>query len=222
MKDEVEHPGKLFCRFIGFASSNPREVSYLEFISLGAGGDTLPQPGISLGQTADLESFYKKLLKTWGSPLEFKHKNYDWKRDNESRLPGWNFLSFKNLGFRGFYPWMTEYERRTKKRRAPPKTHPNGVTRIHGAVFRVNKTGRKFFEKLIGQDAGNQIKLVGDTTLYLKSGRWNGFDQVILECKSLERFSKRYGVGKKTVFQGRPAILLKNPAKMWDILLIEK
>lgn len=93
----VNHPGQLTCEFIVFGTK-PSQRRYIEFC---CHDKNLPKdhreygndpagywPGLSLRTDQSLEVFYERLkedLKDF-KPT-FSHKNYDWARDNISRLP---------------------------------------------------------------------------------------------------------------------------------------
>ncbi len=213
----VEHPGKMFSRFIMLASADsPRKKHYLEFIHIKQGGDPMPWPGISFGYSKNLESFHSRLQKRMKN-TSFFHKNYDWKTDEQSRLPGWNFVDFKKLGFTGLFPFMTEYEPKKKKtNRLPAPKHPNGVRQVHALIFDVNPAAKKFFTSLLDK----QRKLECGTLLILNDAKRTRFRQVVLRCKNLKRFMTDYPAGELTEWNGQPAARIENPAKMWDLIII--
>jgi hypothetical protein len=225
MPDVVEHPGKLFCRFIMFSSATPKTFSYLEFVHIGRGGESRSVPGLSFGYSRNLEGYYKK-LKRGKSPygFEFRHRNYAWKKDSRSRLPGWNFLDFKHLGFRGFYPWITEYEPHPGKKRhnKPRKTHANGVTKIVAFEMELDKKGERFLSFVTGKKIRQQkIQLKDGTTFYYFSGRRNRIKTVVLKCKNLGKIEKKYKFDAEIKVGSQRALLIRNPdPKMWNLAVI--
>src|SRR5690606_38514138 len=122
-KKMTEHPGKAFCRFICFKGENPRKIFYLEFVSIGRGGIPFIEPGISFGYETDLAKFYKKVSKKFHS--EYNHKNYDWKKNSEDLLPGWNSITFKKPIIKNVNIWFTEYEDTKKPRKLNAPKHIN-------------------------------------------------------------------------------------------------
>jgi hypothetical protein len=217
---EVEHPGRQFCRFILFASAkNPRKYTYLEFVNAKPGGDPVTKPGISFGYSNGLERFYRSLQKRGRYRAKFVHKNYDWKKDDVTRLPGWNFVTFEGLGLRGLFPWLTEYEPSpSRPKRKPVPKHPNGVFRHRGFVLELNPAGEKFLSYLLGRKLTPVTKLRCGTELYVTRARRTRVRAVVMECRSLPRFAERYGVATET-FRGQPAARIVNPAGMWDLLI---
>jgi len=70
--EEVEHPGKAFCRFIKLNGNTPRGLQYLEFIHIGRSGAKCTKPGISFGYRKGLKDYYNKLKKKLMSILSIK------------------------------------------------------------------------------------------------------------------------------------------------------
>jgi hypothetical protein len=219
---ETEHPGKKFCRFVRFEGGhNPHKSTFLEFIYSKSGGVPTIKPGLSFGYSRNLEGFYKKIRKDGKYKVKFGHKNYDWKVDRVSRLPGWNFMRFSSLGFSALYPWFTEFEPRPGGFRPYKKLrHKNGAQRIHGFVLELNSKGEDFFSYLLGKKLSEKTRMRDGTMLYITRGKRTTIRSVILECKSVSRFVKKYGCDEEGEFFGKPAAKIKNPAGMWDILLI--
>lgn len=216
----VEHPGKHFCRFIGFNSpASPRNFTYLEFIHVGRGGVPVRNPGLSLSTARDLEQFHRSLKRS-RLRASFRHKNYDWKKDDRSRQPGWNFVSFQGLGFTTLFPWLTEYEPHPERpRRMSPIRHANGVSRIVAAEISVNAAGRKFFGALLGSRLDRPVK-VGPQTLYFTSGTRTRLTRVVLGARSLAGLRRRGLDLEEGTWRGRKALLIPNPAGMWDLAVI--
>ncbi|MCB0355451.1 MAG: hypothetical protein KDD40_00500 [Bdellovibrionales bacterium] len=220
-KQIVEHPGKAFCRFIKFESESYKKVAYLEFIDQRVSQPKFSNPGLSLGFTGKLESLFKKLKNKLS--CTFLHKNYDWKKDNISRLPGWNFLNFKNTGIKSYYPWLTEYEKHPKRKRSlkAPK-HKNTVYKLLKIELDVNKKGLIFYEKLFSQKIKDKTILSCNTELLYKKARSNSYKRVVLACRDLDKFHKVAKKADKINYEGQPAALIKNPAKGWDIVVVER
>lgn len=214
-KEEVEHPGKVFCRFIRLSGNTPRGLQYLEFVHIGKGGEKCAVPGVSFGYRKGLKNYYNKLKKKF--EVTYAHKNFDWKKDNKSILPGWNFVNFKKLKFRGFFPWITEYERIVHNKKKI--IHPNGVHRLASLHFEVNDKGLDFFEKLLGKKINDCVMLSCETEFYFTKRRSNKLKVIHLECKSLNKLKNKFPYDQEVVFLGKDAVLIKNPNKMWDIII---
>ena len=218
---KVEHPGKQFCRFIKFKSAVPgRKYDYLEFVWGKA--KSAGRPGFCFGYSGGLEGFHEKILREKKFRSEFMHKNYDWKRDSKSRLPGWNFVSFKGLKMPGLFPWFTEYEPLPGKKRSAAPKHPNGARRVHGFVFELDATGEKLFSYVLRKKLSEKTRIAGGVTLYLSLGaRRTRLRAVIIEMKSLKSFLRRYKPDSQGVFFGRDAARIENPdRRMWDLILV--
>ncbi|OUR99504.1 hypothetical protein A9Q84_00355 [Halobacteriovorax marinus] len=226
--NKTEHPGKRHCRFIMFEGDNLFKVSYLEFIRVGAGGKSYDRAGISFGYKKKLVKFYKSISKKLTS--HFTHKNYSWKENSIDKLPGWNFLNFKNIGMRSIYPWFTEYEPfdskvgiKTRKRPSIP-THPNTVYSVHGFELTLTAKGHKSFEMILGKKLRTVNKLADGTNLYINSGRVNRCTRVILNCRNIHKARKLVQAEEEFIFKGSEALLLRSPAsslKAWDIVIIQ-
>lgn len=222
-ENRTEHPGRQFCRFIAFQPERKSDRCYLEFVNVKKGGEKIKCPGLSLGFTGKLERLHLRLTRKTTLKPRFIHKNYDWKKDSKSRLPGWNFVTFKGLGIRGFFPWMTEYERsphRPPQNRRPIVRHPNGARRIIGLELEVNARGRYFFDQLLGKKTGESVRLTRGVVLYLKPSRRTALNAVIIESTNLNRFAKHAKIRTLTRWRGRPAAEIKNPAGHWNVIVI--
>lgn len=152
---------------------------------------------------------------------KFLHKNYDWKKDNVTRLPGWNFVTFSSLGLPSLYTWLTEYEPSPKRKKSRAPRHPNGASRIQGFVLELNPKGERFLSYLVGKKLGASTKLAGGVTLYISRGKRTRLTAVVVKCASVSRFVKKYGSDAEGEFLGKPCARLKNPdSRMWDLLLV--
>lgn len=217
----TEHPGKQFCRFIMFKNEAlPRKYNYLEFVWGKSAGTS--KPGYCFGYSGGLERYFKKLERDGKYEAEFLHKNYAWKEDNVSRLPGWNFVSFRKLGMPSLYTWFTEYEPRPGKKSYKAPAHKNGAQRIHGFVIELDAKGEKFFSYLLGKKLTEKTKIGGGITLYLSLGaKRTRLRAVVVEMKSLPAFLRKYKADSSGLFFGREAARIENPdRRMWDLLLV--
>lgn len=214
-ENEVVHPGKVFCRFIYFIGNTPRTYQYLEFVHIGKGGEECSKPGISFGYRKGLKSYYDKLKRKFN--VRYSHKNYEWKKDSKRILPGWNFVTFKNLKIKGFFPWITEYEKSKAKQAKKKILHPNGVKKIVGLHFDINAAGKRFFEDFFGKKIKDSITLSCGTTFYFNKAKSNKLNTVHLECKNLNTFKKKFPYDEAIQFLGKEAVVIKNPSGMWDI-----
>ena len=219
-ENEVEHPGKHFCRFIMFKHGAGRNC--LEFIHVGKGGEKVTKPGVSLRYEGPLKEYFESIRKQRGLKAQYIHKNYDWKKDNKSALPGWNFVDFRRPAFKNIFPWFTEYEPRPGKKRALPKPHPNTAQFIAGMELFVRGADRPKLEKIFGRNFSQKDVRLGDFSLYINSGNSTRISALVVKCASLERFVKVAKIGKKVAWRGKNAIRIKNPAGMWDILAVDK
>lgn len=220
--DEVEHPGRNFCRFLRLRDpGNARSYSYLEFVYAKDKKQPVKSPGLCFGHTKGLDLFQKKLERDGRYRSKFIHKNYDWKKDNVTRLPGWNFITFSALGLPSLYTWLTEYEPSPKRKKPLAPKHPNGAQRIHGFVLELNPKGEKFLSYLVGKKLGVRTKISGGVTLYITRGKRTRLSAVVVQCASVSRFVKKYGCDEEGEFLGKPSARIKNPdSRMWDLLLV--
>lgn len=218
---EVEHPGKAFCRFIYLPRTKKTGFQYLEFVHFGKGGTISGIPGLSLGALQPLEPFSKK-LKAKGVETKFVHKNYDWKKNDKDRLPGWNFVSFPKHKSR-VYTWLTEYEKIPgKKKRRKKVKHPNQVYKIVEIETVLNKADQAFFQKLFGRPRNGRFLLSCGTPLAFEAGKTSRIRNIVLATKDLNTLVRKFCWDELTTYQGRPAALLKNPnRKMWDVIIVQ-
>lgn len=217
-ESEVEHPGGQFCRFVAFPDPKGSRPVYLEFIDARDPKHPVNRPGLSFRFERDLEKASRG-LSARGLEVEFLHKNYDWKQDSRSRLPGWNFVSFKRLGFRSLFPWITEYEPSPKRKVFRAAAHPNGVRHLLALEFEINEAGRAFFAKLFGRKIGSSLKVAGGRTFYFREGRTTRLTAIVLEARSLKRVLT-YPVDETTTWRDRPAAVVHNPAGQWNLVIV--
>ena len=196
---------------------------YLEFVNVGKGGERVDKPGVSLRYSGALKKYFSVIKAQAGIKAKYVHKNYDWKKDGKSILPGWNFVTFLRPRFKNLYTWFTEYETRPGKKRVPPPLHPNTAQTIYGLQLVVRGSDRPKLEKVFGKSlTGKEISL-GSIRLFVEPGSSTKVSALVIKCKSLKRFARLAKMGSKVVWRGRDAVLIKNPArKMWDIVAIEK
>ncbi|MDQ7774136.1 MAG: hypothetical protein RDU13_11530 [Elusimicrobiales bacterium] len=216
------HPGKHFCRFIIFDRGDGR-AAYLEFVDVGRGGKRVPKPGISLRYAGRLERYYDRVKKAKGVKAKFIHRNYEWKKDSKSRLPGWNFLAFTEPKFRNIYPWFTEYEPRPGVKRLAPPTHPNTANRLSGMVLAVREQDRSKLEKVFGRKmAGKKVSL-GGIKMIVEPSKTTRLSALVLECRDFKRFMRAAKVKEPVLWDGRKAAIIRNPdRRMWDIVVSEQ
>ncbi len=220
-KQIVEHPGKAFCRFIKLNSASSRRVSYLEFVDVRDPKSTRRYPGLSFGYNKNLERLFHKVKSKL--KCSFGHKNYEWKKDSKSRLPGWNFLTFKNTGIKGYFPWVTEYEPHPKRKpvRKPGK-HKNTVYRLLKIELDLNKNGIRFYERLFSKKIAGQMLLSCRTELSFRNSKTNSFKRVVLACKDLHKFRRVAKSVKDITYEGQSAALIENPSTGWDIVVLQR
>lgn len=148
----VEHPGATFCRFLKLNSRDPvpmgmgyqylefaelRDISELRALRPEASEDELWGPGLSLNADHGLEGLHEQLcLSVPELEPATAHKNYAWKTDNKSRLPGWNFLYFKKPLLKDINLWCTEYEPSPDRPVHQGRfQHPNSAESIHAIIL---------------------------------------------------------------------------------------
>ena len=219
MDQEVEHPGKAFCTFISFNGKTNRGYHYLEFVNVKKGGIKCAYPGLAFGYTKGLRILLKKIQNKF--QVSFVHKNYNWKEDNKSILPGWNFLTFKKLKFRGITTWFNEFEKKLNEQKVVKVTHPNGVEKVSSLHFELNKEGLKFYEKLLGKKINNGTRLACGTMFYYTKAKSNKMITVHLECKNLKKLKRDFPYDGELEFLGKEAVRIRNPNNMWDIIITE-
>lgn len=220
-ENKIEHPGKHFCRFILFRPGRAGRA-YLEFVHVGKGGWRLDRPGVSLRYEGPLKEYFSAIKRQKGVKAKYGHKNYKWKEDSKSKLPGWNFVTFQRPKFKNLFPWFTEYEPNPYKKRTTPPLHPNTARYICGMELVVRAADRPKLEKIFGKKfAGTEISL-GGIKLFVEAGKSTRVSALVVRFKSLKTFLRHAKQGAGTVWRGRNAVRIKNPAMgMWDILAVE-
>lgn len=218
-ENEVEHPGKQFCRFIAFTGNPLRTYQYLEFVKVKNGGYDCKMPGISFGHTKGLKNYYNKIKNKIAAG--FEHKNYEWKEDSVSYLPGWNFVTFDKSIPKGIFSWFTEYEKSNsvKRKKRNKVTHPNGVQKIASFHLDVNKAGIKFFENILGKKIKDSIRLSCGTEFYFNKAKTNKLKTIHLECKNFKKLKNNFPFDEEIKFLGKDGVLITNPNLMWDIVI---
>lgn len=221
----VEHPGEHSCRFIILTSRDRRSRLYLEFVS--APPHDSKHPGVSFSVKGSLESYFKAMRGDRFLRPHFTHRNYEWKtRGTEEHLPGWNFLNFKRRSPFA-HVWFNEYETypgRAKRRKAARHftKHSNGALGIVALEFDANAAGRRYLEAALRRKLDGTTRLACGTDLMLRPARRTAFRRVVIEARSLAAFRRRVKSAVPTEHGGRPALLLKNPAGFWDIVVVRR
>ncbi len=218
---QTAHPGKHFCRFIMFERVGGR-MAYLEFVNVGRGGKRVTNPGISLRCSGPLKKYFAGVKKQKGVVAKYVHRNYDWKKDAKSNLPGWNFLTFSRPQFKNIYPWFTEYEPRPGAKRSPVPAHPNSARTIAGVVLAVREQDRPKLEKVFGRSlAGGRVNL-GGIKLIIEPSRTTRISALVIKCRDLKRFMRAAKIKSSVLWRGKDAAIIRNPdRRMWDILVVE-
>jgi hypothetical protein len=219
----VEHPGGSICRFIGFRPSPDSAWQYLEFIDRRGTKGQYRRPGLSLTAGGNLRQLFKKFNAQGALSTCWEHRNYNWKTDPKSNLPGWNFITFKKLGFSTFYPWFTEYDRRPGQKKISKIRHPNGITKIRGFELFLNKSGKKVMSVMLQRDLLQKQNLSNEICLWVEDSASNRLSTIVLEAKSLVKCKKFLKSAKETVWKGQRALKLENPSGnnlMWDIVVV--
>lgn len=246
----VEHPGKQFCRFIRFnkpaSPCGGKEFHYLEFAEipdLDALKATYDQPvtdrqalepGFSLSCNENLKQLFEFVRKQMPAyEPKFEHKNYAWKEDDVSILPGWNFLMFERNLTPDIYIWCTEYEPRPEMTPVTKFTHANSVDCFLGFAWNLPLTQLTQFRQLThAKDDAGVLQLDDGLRIYSKDAEgvpghiWDEkkdhpFSAVILACKDWAAFM---AVGQPDVtfkWNDRHAGLIRMPAGGWNIVVVE-
>lgn len=219
-KYQVEHPNQMFCKFIYFESKNHKEKYYLEFVD--NRGPKKLHTGFSLSS--------KKKLKTSLPSLEplhakYDHKNYDWKENSKDILPGWNFVTFPKRKSE-LYIWITEYEKfdfKNKKSKKKITTeNPNGVDSIEGFFFDISKNDLTLFTKLLGPPQKNYFKLQNGIKLFYSLSKKTKMKSVVVSTGKFNVFKKKYKFDFKTQIGNNEGLVILNPSKGWDLVVIDK
>lgn len=220
-KHMVEHPGKHMCRFIMISEKPARQ--YMEFVHVGKGGVNYGNPGLSLGTETSLEKF-NQVLKRKGLKTSFSHKNYDWKKDSESRLPGWNFITFPNHKTNVF-TWLTEYEfsAKRKKNQKPVPKHKNMVKSFVGISAELIAADIKLFQKMFGSPKHNVFELKRGFEIQFAKAKKSKILDVIFEVPDLKKYITKFKWDELTISDGAPAVRIKNDTKnMWSVVIRQK
>lgn len=218
---QVEHPGKQFCRFIMFPRGRVGR-HYLEFVSVGRNGDPIDKPGISLCYEGKLARHFARIKDLKGVNAKYGHKNYKWKEDSKSRLPGWNFVTFRRPSFKNLFPWFTEYEPNPYTKAIPAPEHPNTAYGIYGMELSVREADRARLENIFGRKLPDGESELGGIQLFVARGRVTKVLSLVLKCRELKTFLRRAKLGAGALWRGRAAGTIKNTAAgMWDVIVVE-
>ncbi|MCB0392044.1 MAG: hypothetical protein KDD58_12185 [Bdellovibrionales bacterium] len=151
------------------------------------------------------------------------HRNYEWKKDSQSRLPGWNFLRFKKTGIRSYITWLTEYKKNPRiKRKTKAPIHKNTVYKLLKIELDLNIKGQFFYGKLFSKPLKQNIFLSCKTKINFKSAKTNSFKKIVLACRDLDKFHKYAKSAVHIKYEGETAAFIKNPSRGWDIIVVER
>ena len=214
----VEHPGKHICRFIYIKKLGLTGKQYMEFVHVGKGGIDYGNPGLSLASDLPLLNFDKK-LKSQGIKTDFSHKNYEWKKDSVSKLPGWNFVSFPKHKSK-IFTWITEYEYSAKRHKKRPfLKNKNGINEVVGITTTLSSADIKLFSKLFGKPKNGMFLVKGFEVHFIKAKESTILD-LIFEVKDLKKYINKFEWDELTTSHGRPAVRIKNNTKnMWNVVI---
>lgn len=217
----MAHPGKHSCRFIMFEQAGGKKA-YLEFVDVGRGGKRVNRSGISLRCEGPLKKYFDSVKKQKGVTAKYIHRNYEWKKDAKSKLPGWNFLSFAKPQFKNIYPWFTEYEPRPGAKRRPIEAHPNSASVISGVVLSARKADKPKLEKVFGRSLTGKSVSLGGIQLIVEPANTTRISALVIKCKDLKRFKRLSKIKSSVLWQGKEAAIIHNPdRRMWDIVVVE-
>lgn len=247
-----EHPGKRFCRFIHFQKKEDPgwglPFQYLEFVEVqdlnefklsfppGTPERKMNEPGFSLAFGHDLERIYESVRE----PLQryeptFEHKNYQWKESATDRLPGWNFLTFKNNIVPDIYVWGTEYEPvpgTTRSGTVPG--HANTANYIHGFVWDLEMADLQNFIKIsrLQVRESGMLEFHDGLKLFLnahaelplevkESNKQYPFKAVILKAGDWDQFLTHGQPDQVFKWRGKKVGVIQMNSAGWDIWVIE-
>jgi len=217
---QVAHPGKHSCRFIMFERVAGR-MAYLEFVDVGRGGKSVNKPGISLRCSGPLKQYFAGVNKQKGVAAKYLHRNYDWKSDAKSKLPGWNFMTFSRPRFKNIYPWFTEYEPRPGVKRLPVPIHPNTAQSISGVVLSMREQDKLGLEKVFGRRLTGKLINLGGIRLFIEPAKTTKISALVVKCKNLALFMRVARIKSPVIWQGKEAVVIRNPDnRMWDIIVV--
>lgn len=244
VSDMTEHSGRQLCRFLRFEPRNPAIVSraqYLEFIELadfealratypkGTADVVLREPGFSLAARFRLEEVYRSNLAAFERfQPRYSHKNYAWKQDDRSELPGWNFLEFSKPIINGMNVWCTEYEP-NPDRATPQKVEPhaNSANEIRGFIWNLSSKDAAAFALLSDSKVvDNRISLLDGSTIFLDQTfastdkKRTTFSAVVLGCADWDMFCREAKPDKVIVWQNQKAALIELGPTGWDIVVV--
>jgi len=227
MAEQVEHPGKQFCRFIMFnkagSGKKKRKGSYLEFVDIGRGGERINKPGLSLRYEGSLKKHFSSLKNKCGIKADYIHKNYNWKEESKRILPGWNFITFKRPRFKNIYLWFTEYELRPGIKKLPKISHRNTAESIYGLELCLKKSDQARLGEILKKNVAAEELDFDGLKLFLKKSVQTKISSIIVSCRSLKHFENISKISAKYLWRGEKAAIIKNPDKrMWDIIVVEK
>lgn len=218
----AEHPGAL-CRFIMFRRPGQKRGRYLEFVhNTQRGKPAYKWPGLSLKSPGGLEQLFRRLAKKKALRVGFQHRNYDWKKNEKDRLPGWNFVTFGATP-KSCEVWLTEYETAKGRKPSPPVKHKNGAIDVVAVEFDVSVKDRRFFENLLQAKIGNRLMLPCGTAIHFHRAKRTREKSVVISVKDLNFVNRRYGKDLElAAFDGQPALRVRNPVRTaWDLLLVQ-
>ena len=236
----VPHDGGQFSRFLLFDDGK-----YLEFIDIPdravfeamlASRRRLPHStALSFKIEGAAEPFFQEMRAAFPDRgAIFEHKNHSrQKGGSPERLPGWNFIRFEKPLLEGAEIWCTEVEPRPGPKPGPsPASHPNGATRVLGAVLATNPSeGLSALERLTGRGAPQGILTLDDGTRLWGAaqhpalaeafaGNTAAVKAVVVEAKDLSFFAERSGAKERIEFSGGEAAVLRGPAGAFDFLVV--
>ncbi|NRA67006.1 MAG: hypothetical protein HRU19_21130 [Pseudobacteriovorax sp.] len=260
----VEHPGSQVCKFIVFPGGQVTFPShFLEFCLTTNEKDYLERhkrffrgpdaerriKGSSLVLYSDLDlkrqqvDIQKRLP---GFEVKYSHKNYEWKRDSKSILPGWNHLFFgKKRLLTGLRVTVGKKDPRdtlpddgpvAKKPTILP--HPNSAEKIIGLILYDNFSADfSNLSRLINRKPKTDRMLVLPDGTFIQSiivgedesidsmfvGKKQNLAAIMVKVKSLatfESFASKLNF-KKTSFNGVKAYHIPHDEWHWDLIVVE-
>lgn len=233
----VEHPGSMLCRFLHIGRKEsawvpPRYLEFCEVRDLEALRDMLRARG-------ELEQVFRAKASSFDDyGIVYGHKNYRWKEDSDSRLPGWNFVNFKRDLVTGLGIWVTEYEADPtfdlKSVKSEPLVHENTAVEILGVLYRNDSSAPLApladFAGLSCQT--DQLALHDGTRIWLTEhenqtdlrGRFDHkshpFVGVVVRAESMKTFLQTAQPDEVFTWNGRPAARIRMADNAWDLVVV--
>lgn len=189
---EVEHEGRVLCRFFLFPGPESQRFQYLELCEIqdaqaqravrerdsqrSLSEQELTEPGLSLrSDEALLRIFETSRAQLAGYEPWFEHRSRRWQEDPSG--PGWNYLQFRRGLVPGCNLWITEYEAHDPQAPRPSASeippHANTADRFLGALLHAPEPELRGLRQLLAaaEERDGALVLPGCGTLWIAGAR---------------------------------------------------